>query len=109
MDRGDIYKVDLNPIEGREQEGYRPVFIITSAAFNKHNPPLICPIATAAVGQRMAGFTVSLHGCGTGTTGVVLCSGIRALDLRARKARRVEKAPDKIVAEVMDCVRDILE
>lgn len=109
MDRGDIYKVTLSPIEGREQDGYRPVFVVTTAAFNKHNPPLVCPIATAAVGQRMAELTVSLQGCGTETTGVVLCGGIRSLDIKARKGRFVEKAPDPIITEVMDCIRDILE
>ena len=73
------------------------------------SPAIVCPIASAAVGQRIAGFTVSLHGSGAATTGVALCSQMRALDLRARNAKRVELAPVYIVDLVLDCLRDILE
>ena len=109
MDRGDIYVVDLDPAKGREQQGKRPVMVVSKAAFNQHNPALVCPIATAAVGQRLAGFTVNLQGAGTSTTGVVLCSQLRALDLRARNGKRIERAPDFIVDLVLDCLRDIIE
>ena len=34
MNRGDIYLVSLDPTEGREQQGRRPVLIITPALFN---------------------------------------------------------------------------
>ena len=109
MDRGDIYIVDLDPTKGREQQGTRPVLIVSKAAFNQRSPALVCPIATAAIGQRLAGFTVNLQGAGTSTTGVVLCSQVRALDLRARNGRRIESAPDYIVELVLDCLRDIVE
>ena len=109
MDRGDIYMVDLDPTKGREQQGSRPVMVVSKAAFNQHNPAIVCPIATAAVGQRLAGFTVNLQGAGTATTGVVLCSQVRALDLRARGGRRVEQAPEFVVDMVLDCLRDLVE
>ena len=82
---------------------------VSKAAFNQYCPALVCPIATAAAGQRMSGFTVGLQGTGTSTTGVVLCSQVRALDLRARNAKRIERAPDYIVDLVLDCLRDIIE
>ena len=109
MDRGDIYMVDLDPTKGREQQGRRPVMVVSKAAFNQHNPAIVCPIATAAVGQRLAGFTVNLQGAGTATTGVVLCSQVRALDLRAPGGRRVEQAPEFVVDMVLDCLRDLVE
>ena len=109
MDRGDIYLVDLDPTKGREQQGRRPVMVVSKAAFNQHNPAIVCPIATAAVGQRLAGFTVNLQGAGTATTGVVLCSQVRALDVRARGGRRVEQAPEFVVDMVRDCLRDLVE
>ena len=109
MERGDIYIVDLDPTKGREQRGTRPVMVVSKAAFNQHNPALVCPIATVAVGQRLAGFTVNLQSAGTSTTGVVLCSQVRALDLRVRNGRRIEAAPDYIVELVLDCLRDIVE
>ena len=109
MRRGEIWSVDLEPTKGREQAGRRPVLIVSAAEFNKVTPPLICPIATAAIGQRMIGLTVNLLGAGTATTGVVLCAQIRALDLKARNGKRVETAPDFVVNEVLDCLRDVLE
>ena len=109
MDRGDIYLVDLDPTKGREQRGKRPVIVVSKRAFNQHSPALVCPIATAAVGQRLAGFTVNLQGGGTSTTGVILCSQIRALDLKARNGQRVESAPDYLVDLMLDCLRDIIE
>ena len=109
VDRGDIYLVDLDPTKGREQRGTRPVMVVSKAAFNQHAPPLVCPIATATVGQRLHGFTVNLQGAGTSTTGVVLCSQVRALDLRVRNGRHIERAPDYIVELVLDCLRDIVE
>ena len=109
MDRGDIYMVDLDPTRGREQQGKRPVMVVSKAAFNQHNPAIVCPIATAAVGQRLAGFTVNLQGAETATTGLVLCSQVRALDLRARGGRRVEQAPEFVVDMVLDVLRDLVE
>jgi mRNA-degrading endonuclease toxin of MazEF toxin-antitoxin module len=109
MERGDIYVVDLEPTQGHEQRGKRPVLIVSTAEFNKLSPALICPIATAAVGQRLAGLTVTLQGAGTSTTGVVLCAQVRALDLKARKGHKMERVPDFIVEQVLDCLRDIFE
>jgi hypothetical protein len=30
--RGEIYFVDLNPVEGREQSGYRPVLVLSTVS-----------------------------------------------------------------------------
>ena len=34
MRRGDIYLVSLNPAKGREQQGARPVLIVSNDKFN---------------------------------------------------------------------------
>jgi mRNA interferase ChpB len=52
----------------------------------------------------MAGFAVSLTGAGTQTTGVVRCDQPRALDLRARGGKRVERVPESIVDEALSKV-----
>lgn len=109
MERGDIYTVDLDPTVGHEQQGRRPVLVVTPAAFNRHTPPLVCPVTSGGAGARLAGFTVSLMNTGLKTTGVVLCSQMRTLDLRARRGRRIERVPDEIIAEVLAVIRDILE
>ena len=101
MERGDVYHVDLNPIQGREQAGSRFVLIVSPKAFNVLGTPLVCPITHGGNFARHAGFAVSLDGAGTRTAGVVLCNQARVLDLQARKARFVEKVPQFIVDDVL--------
>jgi len=109
MERGDIYLVDLEPTRGKEQQGKRPVLIVSRKAFNMHNPAWVCPITGGGVATRLAGFSVSLATTGLKTTGVVLCSQIRTLDIKDRRGKRIERAPDMIVDEVLAALQDILE
>jgi len=101
VQRGDIFHVDLNPAQGREQAGARYVLIVSLRDFNVLGTPLVCPITQGGNFARHAGFAVSLSGAGTQTQGVVLCNQPRVLDLQARKARFIERAPEFIVAEVL--------
>ena len=102
MNRGDIYLVSLDPTAGREQQGTRPVLIVSSSAFNRvTRAPVVLPITSGGNFARTAGFAVSLMGAGTSTTGVVRCDQPRTLDLAARSGRRMESVPDEILDEVL--------
>jgi len=72
VNRGDIYHVDLNPIKGREQSGLRFVLIVSPAAFNVLDTPLVCPITQGGNFARHAGFAVSLSGADTRIAGMSL-------------------------------------
>ncbi len=109
MKRGDIYLVDLNPTEGREQQGQRPVLIVSATAFNRLGTPFVVPITQGGNFARTNGFAVSLTGAGTKTQGVVLCHQIRAMDLQTRRARFVETAPDYIIEDVLARLAAILD
>ena len=109
MERGDIFLVSLDPTQGHEQRGRRPVLIISAGPFNRlTGVPVILPITTGGNFARMAGFAVSLADCGTRTTGVVRCDQPRALDLAARNGRKLEQVPPGIVEEVLARVAPIL-
>lgn len=102
MERGDIYLVALDPTLGHEQQGRRPVLIVSATAFNRMTKmPVVLPITSGGAFARTAGFAVSLTGAGTQTTGVVRVDQPRALDFSARHARKLEKAPTAIVEEVL--------
>jgi mRNA interferase ChpB len=74
MKRGDIYVVSLDPGSGQEQQSTRPVLIVSPTLFNRSmRAPVVLPISSGADFARTAGFTVSLTGAGTQTTGVVRC------------------------------------
>jgi len=102
MRRGDIYRVVLDPTAGHEQQGTRPVLVVSPDAFNTvTQAPVVVPITTGGNFARTAGFAVSLEGAGTRTTGIVRCDQPRALDLKARKGKRLERVPSAVMDEVL--------
>ena len=110
MRRGEIWVVGIDPAEGHEQKGRRPVLVISPDAFNQVTKvPVVLPITSGGNFARTAGFAVSLTGAGTKTTGVVRCDQPRALDLGARNGRKLEDVPDAIMDEVLAKVATILE
>jgi mRNA interferase ChpB len=110
MERGDIYLVSLDPISGHEQQGTRPVLIVSPVAFNRlTKTPVVLPITGGGNIARTAGFAVSLMGSGTNTTGVISCDQPRALDLASRNARKLERVPPSIMVEVLAKLVTIFE
>jgi mRNA interferase ChpB len=110
MERGDIYLVSLDPSAGHEQQGRRPMLLISPGKFNRlTGVPIVLPITTVGSFARTAGFAVSLMGAGTQTTGVVRCDQPRAINLRARRARKLEAVPDHIIDEVLSKIVPLFE
>jgi len=110
MRRGEIWLVGLDPAEGHEQKGRRPVLIISPDAFNRVTQvPVVLPITSGGSFARTAGFAVSLAGAGTRTSGVIRCDQPRALDLGARHGRKLESVPEIIMDEVLAKLATILE
>jgi mRNA interferase ChpB len=110
MDRGDIYRVSLDPTSGHEQQGTRPVLIVSPSAFNRlTKTPVVLPITSGGNFARTAGFAVSLMGAGTETTGVIRCDQPRALDLSSRNGRKLESVPEAIMEEVLAKLLPIFE
>lgn len=110
MERGDIYLVSLDPTSGHEQQGTRPVLVVSPSAFNRlTKTPVVLPITSGGNFARTAGFAVSLTGVGTNTTGVVRCDQPRALDIGSRNARKLESVPAAIMDEVLAKLTSIFE
>lgn len=108
MKRGDIYMVTLDPTQGREQRGHRPVLVISPAEFNAATQlPVILPITNGGEFARRIGFGVPISGIKT--TGVVRCDQPRVLDLREHSGRKVDTLPPEILAEVLARLAPIFE
>jgi mRNA interferase ChpB len=106
VNRGDIYLVSLDPTEGREQKGVRPVLVVSPAEFNAATRlPVILPITSGGAFARRIGFAVPITGIKT--TGVVRCDQPRVVDLEARRGRRVDTLPQDILDEVIAKVATI--
>ena len=110
MKRGEIWLVSLDPTSGHEQKGRRPVLVVSPEAFNRITKvPVVLPITSGGNFARTAGFAVPLTDAGTKTTGVVRCDQPRALDLAARRGKRLESIPDAVMDEVLARVSPIFE
>ena len=110
MNRGDIYLVSLDPSEGHEQQGIRPVLIISPNKFNVLTKvPIVLPITSGGNFARTAGFAVSLEGVEIRTKGFIRCDWPRQLDLVARKARKLEAVPAFVVDEVLAKVSTLFD
>lgn len=100
--------VSLEPTQGHEQRGFRPVLVISPDEFNRlTRAPMVLPITNGGGFARRSGFAVSLDGMGLKTTGVVRCDQLRVLDLEARNARLVELVPRTTVIEVLSRMQAI--
>ena len=100
MKRGDIYMVSLNPTQGREQQGHRPVLIVSPTQFNAATKlPVVLPITNGGDFARRIGFAVEI--AGIKTTGLIRCDQPRVLDLGARNARKVDTLPVPLMDEVL--------
>lgn len=110
FDRGDIVRACLNPTTGNEMQGdFRPCLVLSPKAFNKLGLTLIAPITQGGDFARFQGFSVSLMGTGTETQGVILVNGVRSVDLKARKAKKVESLDSEIVDEALAILSAILD
>jgi mRNA interferase ChpB len=108
MKRGDIYMVSLDPTQGREQQGSRPVLIVSALEFNEATRlPVVCPITSGGEFARRIGFAVPI--AGIKITGVVRCDQPRVLDLAARHGRKVDTLPAEIMDEVLAKLLPIFE
>ena len=92
--------VSLDPAQGREQCGYRPVVVVSPTVFNRTTrAPVVLPVTSGGQFARDHGFAVLL--ANTRTSGIVRCDQPRVLDLAARDGRYVEALPPDVLEEVL--------
>jgi len=100
--RGDIWLVSLDPSLGHEQQGTRPVLVVSPDRFNSVTRlPIVVPITSGGAFVRNIGFAVSLTGAGTQTSGVIRCDQPRPIDLGVRNGRQLESVPQSVLDDVL--------
>lgn len=108
MKQGDIYLVSLDPTQGREQEGQRPVLVVSADEFNAATRlPIVLPITSGREFACRIGFAVPVTGIET--TGIVRCDQPRVLDIMARHGRKVDKLSSAAMDEVLAKLTAIFE
>ena len=107
--RGEIWHVNLNPASGKEQQGIRPVLVVSEKELNRLGLCVVCPITQGGQQSRYAGFAVTLMGTGTETQGVVMCNQPRTIEMGSRNGRFIEDVTDELIEEVLARVQPIFE
>lgn len=101
---GDLVWLRFTPQAGHEQAGHRPALVISEQAYNRRSGlALLCPLTT-----RVKGYPFEVPCEGKQVTGVVLADQVKSLDWKARGARRIEPAPEGVLAETLAKFRALL-
>src|SRR5919202_5866094 len=85
IERGEIYFVNLNPVQGREQAGHRPVLVLSIDAINRL--PLVVTVVVGTKGENITrdyptNVRLSPAESGLPMETVFLCFQLRSLDSR---------------------------
>lgn len=105
MRRGEVFDARLDPVEGSEQAGIRPVIVISRDAINEASPVVVVVPCTTFKGERRtypSQVLVRAPEGGLRVDSLVLCEQVRAIAktrLRSRRGalsrdtmRRIERA-----------------
>jgi mRNA interferase MazF len=96
--RGDLIALSFNPQSGHEQRGRRPALVLSHDLFNRHTGLcLACPITNTDRGHP---FHVALPDAHD-VTGFVMVEQVKSVDFRARRAKRLGKAPVAVLEEAL--------
>lgn len=111
INRGDIYFVDLDPVVGREQQGRRPVVVVSINDINHR--PLVVTVIPGTHGEnifqdRPTQVRVPATDSGLPKETVFLCLQIRALDHTRFPATPTSQLPPKWMVEIEKSIRHCL-
>lgn len=103
MKRGEVWWAELAPRSGSEQQGRRPVVVISHNAFNQvagWRSVIVVPLSTSPAQARRGPTAIPLA---AGTAGlpresVALCHQVTTLDRAKLTARCGALAPDELAA-----------
>jgi mRNA interferase MazF len=106
--RGEIYFVNLNPVQGREQAGHRPVLVLSIDAINKL--PLVVTVVVGTKGANIGrdyptNVRVSSADSGLPLETVFLCFQVRSLDPKRFSDKPAGRISGETVSQVEDTVR----
>lgn len=104
MKRGDVYWADLAPRSGSEQQGRRPVIVISHDGFNQATSwrsVIVVPISTSAAQAARGPTAIALPKGAGGLTksSVALCHQVTTLD-RAKLTQRLGALSPALLEEI---------
>jgi len=112
IERGQIYFVNLNPVEGREQAGERPVLVLSRNTINRL--PLVITVVVGTKGANISrdyptNVRVLPEESGLPIETVFLCFQLRSLDPKRFPATAAGRLSEETMVRVEKAVRYALE
>jgi mRNA interferase MazF len=107
MKRGEVYDARLDPVEGSEQRGARPVVVVSRDAINESSPIVsAAPCTTYREGRRIypSQVLVKAPEGGLDADSVILGEQVRVLD-KKRLLRRRGELPPATMARLNEALR----
>ena len=105
--RGEIYWADLDPTQGHEQAGRRPVLVLSEDVFNARSGTVIAVALTSQEPQAGFPLTMEIVGAGLPKRSWVKISQIRTLSVQ-RLGSKIGFASAEEVAAVLDGLNELL-
>jgi mRNA interferase MazF len=105
--RGELYWADLDPAQGHEQGGLRPVLVLSHAVFNERSGTVIAVAITSS--PQRAGFplTVPVPSGLLPKESWIKVSQIRTISTQ-RLRGRIGDVPPELLATVLEGLEEIL-
>jgi mRNA interferase MazF len=91
IERGQIYFVNLNPVQGREQAGQRPVLVLSVDAINRL--PLVVTVVVGTKGENLPGDYSTNVWVAAQDSGLPIETVFLGFQLRSLDRRRFPSAP----------------
>lgn len=102
--RGDVLWITLDPTRGHEQQGRRPVLVVSPKQYNsKIGLALVCPISS-----KSKGYVFEVPITVKNVPSVVLSDHVRSLDFVERGATKIQRAPAAVTALVQENIRKLV-
>lgn len=98
--RGEIYWANLDPTQGREQAGYRPVLILSQDVFNARSGTVIAVALTSQAPKAGFPLTLELSGQGLPKQSWVKISQIRTLSVTRLGEKLGQATPEEMILVV---------
>lgn len=108
MRQGEIWKASLGPIKGSEQDGFRPVVIISGNPLNEHLPiVIVCPLTSKIKGYKGNVILSPLKDNGLKVKSEILNFHIKSIS-KDRLIKRLGRISASQVEEIKLSLNDIL-
>ena len=110
MQKGEVYRADLNPVVGSEQAGLRPVVVVQNSVLNRPTRTVVVvPFTTNLRRAELPSGVLIPHGeGGLDQDSVALCHQVRVLD-KSRLTTRLGKLALASIAKIDETLKFVMD